>query len=327
MLAKLRLETKQFCNELDKILIRQSSAKSPVSTDSKHIDWDSIKRAVITELDEMFVPMSDIDMTRVIGKGATSSVYIGSYRFCSVAIKKIKLNSLTPKQIANIVNEAICLKKINHPNVIALYAVSIDQKQNLYLVTELCEQLSLKSFFKKFKQKIPPAVKIRIIMDIAKALYHIHSEKLGITHRDIKPENILLTGDLKAKLADFGIAKCEGHSIPVPPEEKLDTIATLQYMAPECMLKGQYAPSSDMYSFGVLAWELLHEREAFAGLTEFNLIESVVSKKCTLDYQKGLIPDDVALVLKNCLAVAPEERPVALKICSKLDEYIKSSKK
>lgn len=326
-MAKLRPETKQFCTELDRLIIRQSSSKSPMSTDSKLVDWDFVKRTVITELDDLFVPMSDIEVNRVIGTGATSSVHIGNYRFCSVAIKKIKLNTLTPKQIANIVNEASCLKKINHPNVVAIYAISIDQKQNLYLVTELCEQLSLKSFFKKFKQKIPASVKVRIIMDIAKALYHIHGERLGIVHRDIKPENILLTGDLKAKLADFGIAKCEGQGSPVPPEEKLDTIATLQYMAPECMLKGQYATSSDMYSFGVLAWELLHEKEAFEGLSEFNLIESVVSKKCALDYQKNLLPDDLAAKLKACLAVAPEERPIALTICTKIDEYLRSTKK
>lgn len=140
----------------------------------------------------------------MIGKGATSEVYIGQYKFTPVAIKKIKLNTLNPKQLISIVNEISFLKKIRHPNVITIYAMSIDQSQCVYLATELCEQLSVKSFFQKFKGKIPEKVKIKIIFDIAKALYHIHGEKPLVVHRDIKPENVFLTGDLKAKLGDFG---------------------------------------------------------------------------------------------------------------------------
>lgn len=327
MTAKIRPETKTFCNELDKLFNRQLAMKSPTSNCHKYLDYDAVKRTVMSDLDDLFVPFSDIDINRMIGKGATSSVYIGSYRFCSVAIKKIKLNTLTVKQAANIVNEAKCLKSINHPNIVTIYAMSIDNHQCLYLVTELCEQLSLKTFFKKFKQKIPPAVKVRIIMDVAKALYHIHSEKLAITHRDIKPENILLTGDLKAKLADFGIAKQGDDQTLQTTDDKLDTIATLQYMAPECMIKGQYAASSDMYSFGVLAWEILHEREAFAGLSEFGMIESIVSNKVCLVFDNTLLPDDVIAVLKACLVVNTDDRPTALTICKKLDDYIKSTKK
>lgn len=330
MINKLRPETKLFCSELEKLFSKAQASKQAKAYETKNADWESVKRIIVSELDELFVPFSDIEVSKVIGNGATSCVHVGNYRFCSVAVKKIKLTSLSPKQLANIVNEASFLKKINHPNVISIYALSIDQQQNLYLITELCEQLSVKSFFKKFKQKIPSAVKIRIIFDVAKALFHIHGDRLAITHRDIKPENVLLTGDLKAKLADFGIAKNEDSQekpAQACSDEKLDTIATLHYMAPECILRGQYSSSSDIYSFGVLAWEILHEREAFEGLSEYNMIDSIVKNKYALDFEKGSVPEEVASLLKSCLSVTPEDRPTALKICSKLDETIKSSKK
>ena len=313
--------------EIDKILVRQSSSKSQLS-EAKAVDWDLTKRTIVAELDELFVPFSDIELTRPIGKGATSDVYVGSFNFCSVAIKRVKLSSLGAKQISNIVNEASCLKKIKHPNVIALYGLSIDQSQNLYIITELCEQLSMKSFFKKFKEKIPPAVKVKLMMDIAKSLFHIHGERLAIIHRDIKPENIFLTTELKAKLGDFGIAKVnDGAEGTVVEKDKLDTIATLHYMAPECMLRGQYTAASDIYSFGVLCWELLHEKEPFEGLNEFNLISSVVNSKGMLEFDRSVVPEEVAVVLRACLSINPEDRPSAKTLCTKIDEHIKKAKK
>lgn len=326
MTYKLRPETRLFINEIEKIIARQSSTKSP-TTESRNIDWENAKKIISTNLDDLFVPYSDIDLGRVIGKGATSEVYVGSYNFCSVAIKKMRLSSLTPKQIFNIINEANCLKRIKHPNVITLYALAFDQNQNLYLITELCEQLSMKNFFKKFKQKIPTAVKVKLIMDIAKSLYHIHKDTLSIVHRDIKPENILLTTELKAKLGDFGIAKTSDTAGTVNEKEKLDTIATLHYMAPECMLRGQYTTASDIYSFAVVCWELFHEKEPFEGLNEFNLISSVVNSKCILEFDRSTVPDDISSLLRTCLAINPEDRPSAKLVCTKLDEYIKKSKK
>lgn len=185
----------------------------------------------------------------------------------------------------------------------------------------------MKSFFKKFKQKIPPVVKVKLIMDIAKSLFHIHGDRLGIIHRDIKPENVFLTTELKAKLGDFGIAKLHEGQEQIAEKDKLDTIASLHYMAPECMLKGQYSAASDVYSFGVLCWELLHEKEPFEGLNEFNLISSVVNSKNLLDFDRNLVPEEIIPLLRSCLLINPEERPTSKTICTKIDDFIKKNKK
>lgn len=234
-----------------------------------------------------------------------------------------------PKQITNIINEIDCLKKTRHPNVISLFGVGLDQGSTVLIVTELCEQLSLKSFFKKFKDKIPGKVKLKMIFDIAKSLFHIHSERPSIVHRDVKPENIFLTADLKAKLGDFGIAKYQEYvepGSPGMPQRQGDTIATLYYMAPECMLKGIYSPSSDIYAFGILGWELLHEREAFEGLSEFHLINAIVNEGYTLKFD-DLVPPEIAKILSDCIKVNPDSRPTAKTICLHMTEYFKSSKK
>ncbi len=199
-LKKAKADTRAFYTEIEKLFQKKSGKNADIKS-----DLTSLKRVLYNELDDLFIGLSDIEVNKLIGKGATSEVFIGQYQFCSVAIKKVKLQSLSPKQAINIIMEMSCLKKVKHPNVISLYGIAFDpQNQTVYMVTELCEQLSLRSFFKKFKDKIPSKVKYKIILDIAKALFHIHGSKPLIVHRDVKPENIFLTGDLKAKLGDFG---------------------------------------------------------------------------------------------------------------------------
>ena len=85
-----------------------------------------------------------------------------------------------------------------------LIGLVIDSDDNLLLITELCEQQSVKKFLDKFKGKAPMNVKLRIVFDIIKAIYYMHQSSPTIIHRDLKPENIFLTADLKAKIGDFG---------------------------------------------------------------------------------------------------------------------------
>lgn len=208
---KVQPETRAFYTELERLWKKKSAKLSkgsnqtiPLSPQDPRSDLKIVRNIIFNELDELFVPFSEIEVGKLIGKGATSEVYIGQFKFSQVAIKKVRLASLASKQLINIVYEIKFLRKMRHPNIITLYGVSMDPNFNVYIITELCEQQSLKSFFKKFKEKIPNKVKHKMIFDIAKSLNHIHSDKPGMIHRDIKPENIFLTSDLKAKLGDFG---------------------------------------------------------------------------------------------------------------------------
>ena len=97
-------------------------------------------------------------------------------------------------------------------------------------------------------------------------------------------------------------------------------------MAPECMLKGVYTPASDIYAFGVLGWELLHEAEAFEGLTEFHLINSIVNEGYTLKFDSS-VPSEISKILSLCLAVDPDRRPSAKQICLDMADHFKVTKK
>lgn len=96
-------------------------------------------------------------------------------------------------------------------------------------------------------------------------------------------------------------------------------------MAPETMLRGFYSVASDIYSFGILAWELLHEKDAFKDFTEFSLINSIVHEGHKLKFDSS-VPPEILGVLEGCFEVEASQRPSALKICQTLSTFLKSKK-
>jgi len=96
-------------------------------------------------------------------------------------------------------------------------------------------------------------------------------------------------------------------------------------MAPECLLKGQYSFASDVYAFGVVSWELLHEREAYEGMTEFTLVNSVMQEGHCLKFEESIEPE-ITELLQACMHIKVEERPNARQICTRLGEFLKPKK-
>lgn len=103
-----------------------------------------------------------------------------------------------------VINEICSLKQARHPNIVMMIGMSISDDDNLLILTELCEQRSLKHFIQKYKGKIAQTTKFKILFDLAKALFYMHSLSPKVIHRDIKLDNIFVTAEFKAKLGDFG---------------------------------------------------------------------------------------------------------------------------
>lgn len=160
--------------------------------------------------------------------------------------------------------------------MISLLAVAIDEQENIYIVTELLERHSLRQFLSQNKGCVSFEVKLNIIFQTARALDYIHSLNPPLMHRDVKPLNIFIGKDFSVKIGDFGLAK----EFSQEPKCKInsDTISTLEYMSPETLDQGVYRPESDIYSFGVLMYEVLSE-QSFMRKGEFDLIQAIVIRK------------------------------------------------
>ena len=204
-----------------------------------------------------------------IGKGSFSTVYKGYRRDNNevVAIKEIDIDSSNMKLVNRLNIEIEIMKNLDHKNIIKLLDVHNDFENDVvYLIMEYCPNNSLNSFIKNRPMKEKHV--LRIMKQILDGLKHLISN--NIVHRDLKPQNILLDENLNVKISDFGFAKIF---------EKDSLAQTLcgspLYMAPEIMKYKKYSIKADLWSIGVILYELLVGKTPYTAKTHIELMENI----------------------------------------------------
>jgi len=199
-----------------------------------------------------------------------------------------------------IAREARIVASLNHPNVLAVHDVGIENGAT-YIVTELVDGESLRGL-------TPPLRKtLDLAAQIADGLSAAHAA--GVTHRDLKPDNVMVTRDGRVKLLDFGVATTSG--LPADDETTFeadgDVIAgTIGYMAPEQLRAIDVDTRADIFSFGALLYELLTGRRAFAGDTAADVMASIL--KADPPDLPAPVPHSVRAIVHRCLEKRREER-------------------
>ncbi|CAK9136671.1 unnamed protein product [Ilex paraguariensis] len=177
------------------------------------------------------------------------SVYKGCIDGVIYAIKKMKWNAYEELKI---------LQKVNHGNLVKLEGFCIDpEESNCYLVYEYVENGSLHSWLHgKQNEKLSWKIRLRIAIDVANGLQYIHEHtRPRVVHKDIKSSNILLDANMRAKIANFGLAKSGCNAIT------MHIVGTQGYIAPEYLADGVVSTKMDVFSFGVVLLELVSSRE------------------------------------------------------------------
>ena len=193
---------------------------------------------------------------------------------------------------------------IDHPNVVHVYELA-EMQGHPYLVTELMPGGTLRTRMNRQK-RLPVEETVRIALDILNGLVAVHAK--GVVHRDLKPENILFAEDGSAKITDFGIAKDQTDKEKMTQTGQL--LGTPQYISPEQIKNSGITRAADIYSTGVLLYEMLAGRPPFASSDVFNLLMQQVSK--TPPHVKDFAPDtpdDIAVLVHRALAKEPAQRP------------------
>ncbi|KAF3431215.1 hypothetical protein FNV43_RR25945 [Rhamnella rubrinervis] len=218
------------------------------------------ERPLIYSLEEIEKATNNFDEARKIGEGGYGRVYFGVLGEQEVAIKKMKSN-----KSKEFFAELKVLCKIHHINVVELlgYACGDD---HLYLVYEYIQNGSLSDHLHdpllKGCQPLSWAARTQIALDAAKGIEYIHDHtKVRYVHRDIKTSNILLDKELRAKVADFGLAKLVGRA---NEEDSIATslVGTPGYLPPESVKELQVTPKTDVFAFGVVLAELITGQRA-----------------------------------------------------------------
>jgi len=221
-----------------------------------------------------------------IAKGAFASIHKGEHKYTHlpVAIKEIKVQNVNNLK-KYVMREIEIHKKLNHPNIVKIYDVIISANDNaVYMFMEYCEYGDLQ----KFQNKQPFSEKYiqQYMLQLRDALKYLYDN--NIVHRDLKPQNILLTDSLHIKITDFGLARNTTQSSqPQEPAEEQDLFSTYCgspiYMSPELLNKQNYNSKSDLWSVGVILYELIIGTPPYIAKNIQQLIHKVNDEPINLD--------------------------------------------
>ena len=207
-------------------------------------------------------------------------------------------------------NEAEFALKTRHPNLVEVWDAGRDAATGLfYHVMEYLPGGSLRDLLNDHKSGLPIENAVSIARDVAHALVHI--ERNGMVHRDIKPDNVLFAANGVAKLSDFGISRFE-HDGDVHATSASAVIGTPAYMAPEQMIDSHAVDiRADIYSFGVMLYELLAGRRPNAGENAMNTLAKAIEGRAFPDVRnlRPEVPSSLASLVYDMTLPDPDDRP------------------
>jgi len=265
------------------------------------------EKGVVTAHKELDFTDLTIDQNEIFGTGGSAEVYKGCYKGEIVAVKIIDNRTLTEKKWEFLRRELAIMSLVSHPNVVHCIAANSSRNQPAtYLILPAYKRGSLEDIKERNemdgwteKQIIPIAV------GIACGMKYLSS--LGIIHRDLKPANILLDDNNIPKITDYG------RSRTITASHMTSGIGSPIYMAPELMRKDtrNYKYEVDIYSFGILLWELLTKQVPYANKLALKTCEFIT------EISEGKIPrpplDNIAPalagIIERCWDAVPSNRP------------------
>ena len=236
-----------------------------------------------------------------IGKGSFSTIYKGYHKFNkrNYAIKEVSVDNI--KNIKdNIKREFNLMKKLNHPNIVKLHNVILDNKyDNIYLVLDYYKNGDLSKFLDK--RPLKELYSQKYMIQLKDGLEYLYNN--NIIHRDLKPQNILLNECYDLKIADFGFARYFDN------DNLIQTLCgSPMYMAPEISRKKKYDTKSDLWSVGIILYEMLTGVPPFKAKNLIDLLKKIDKMKTIVIPKKFVVSQPCLDLLNRLLQKEPDKR-------------------
>ncbi|VEN45229.1 unnamed protein product [Callosobruchus maculatus] len=251
--------------------------------------------------DDWEIPFDQITELKFLGCGGQGAVFEAKLNNARVAVKKV--SELKDTDIKN-------LRKLNHPNIVKFKGVCTREPQCYCIIMEYCHG-TLFELLKNQKNVVTPTRVASWAKQIACGMHYLHSHK--IIHRDLKSPNVLIGDEETIKISDFGTSRTwNGVS------EKMSFAGTVAWMAPEAIQELACSEKVDIWSFGIVLWELLTCEVPYDGMEQGAIMYAVGTGKLRPPIPESC-PDGYKLIMQMCWKMNPKERPSFKLICNHLE--------
>nr|PNR62499.1 hypothetical protein PHYPA_000923 [Physcomitrium patens] len=264
--------------------------------------------------DDWEIDSSQLKFIRKVSTGSSGDLYQGSYCGQDVAVKVLYPERMNESMKLEFQQEVFIMRKVRHKNIVQFIG-ACTKPPNLCIVTEYMSGGSVYDYLHQQKAVLRIPMLLRVAIDVSKAMNYLHQNK--IIHRDLKAANLLMDENEVVKVADFGVARVQAQSGIMTAET-----GTYRWMAPEVIEHKPYDCKADVFSFGIVLWELLTGQVPYADLTPLQAAVGVV--------QKGLRPTvpektnpKLSELLHSSWKTDPAERPSFSEITGQLEEILK----
>jgi len=254
-----------------------------------------------------------------LGSGGMGDVYVAEDTKLSrkVALKVLPPEMASEERRMRFEREAKAVAALNHPNIVVIH--SVEESEGTHFITmELVKGKTLRELIPKKGMELNKFFEIAI--PLADAVSAAHER--GITHRDLKPDNLMVSGEGRLKILDFGLAKLKQEFAEVglselptqSPTQEGRILGTVAYMSPEQAEGKQIDHRSDIFSIGIILYEMITGQRPFQGDTNASILSSIIkdTPASVTDFNQE-IPRDSARLIRRCLAKNTEDRLQAAK--------------
>jgi len=285
----------------DKGLVRNTKLVESMSLDEKQV-----------------LDPEHISLGALIGEGGFAKVYQCQLAGQIAVAKVIPSEQLNEEMIYLLTNECTIWARLAHDNIVSFYGMA-STSQSIWLVCESMAEGSLQSQLEKFRAKKAPAPSMHELVDrytqIAQGMEYLHKFDPPVLHRDLKSANILLGNNgTRLAIADFGLARYQA----VPGKKMTAETGSYRWMAPEVIRHEIYGKPCDVYSFAIMAWEMLTYRIPFDNMMPVEAAFAV-AREAKRPPIPSSCPSPVSQMLTACWSQDANHRPTFAALCVALE--------
>nr|UPW27189.1 serine/threonine-protein kinase EDR1 [Allium cepa] len=258
---------------------------------------------MLDDVAELEIPWEHLIIGERIGLGSYGEVYHADWNGTEVAVKKFLDQDFYGDALDEFRSEVRIMRRLRHPNVV-LFLGAVTRPPNLSIVSEFLPRGSLYRILHRPNCQIDERRRIKMAFDVALGMNCLHTSTPTVVHRDLKSPNLLVDKDWNVKVCDFGLSRLKHNTFL----SSKSTAGTPEWMAPEVLRNEQSDEKCDVYSFGVILWELATLRMPWHGMNPMQVVGAVGFQEKRLEIPKEVDPM-VARIILQCWQTEPSLRP------------------